>query len=59
MTKKIHRKFLPGKMELFGKFENVAKKNRNFSEICLEKLRIFLPGSTTPHISNQIDAAAP
>src|SRR6218665_1087671 len=32
-------------------------KNRVFSEIFLEN-RHFLPGSTTPQISNQIDAAA-
>jgi len=34
----------------------IAWKNRNISEICLEK-SIFLPGSTTHQISNQIDAA--
>jgi len=37
-------------------FVTLPEKNRNFSEICLEKLIFF--GSTTPQISNQIDAAA-
>jgi len=32
--------------------------NRNFSEICQEKSNLLLQGSTTPHISNQIYAAA-
>src|SRR6218665_249571 len=39
-------KHLPGKIEIF---REIARKNRNFSENCLEKL--------TPQISNQIDAA--
>ena len=39
-------------------FCEIAWKNLNFSEIFLEN-QFFLPGSTTPQISNQIDAAAP
>jgi len=35
----------------------IAWKNRNFSEIYLEKSKFVWPGSTTStHISNQIDA---
>ena len=35
----------------------IAWKNRNFLDICLEKSKFFSPGSTTPQILNQIDAA--
>jgi len=42
---------------LLEKIEIFSWKNRNFSEICLKNL-IFLPGSTTPHVLNRIDAAA-
>ena len=50
-----------------GHSEIYARKNRNYLEICLEKSKFFenligkidffLPESTTPQISNQIDAA--
>ena len=39
------RKFFPGKIELFFKF---TWKNRNLSEICLDKCEYFLPRSTDP-----------
>src|SRR6218665_1297534 len=55
---------LPEEIETFWKF---AWKNRNYLVKLPEKIeifrkfawkyRIFLPGSTTPQISNQIDAA--
>ena len=56
---------LPEKIETFCE---IAYTNRNFSEICPGKLiilmklpekksKFFSPGSTTPQISNQIDAA--
>ena len=48
-------KNLPGKIEIF---REIAWKNRNLLEICLEKSKFCWPGSTTPQISNQIDAAA-
>ena len=58
----VNGQFLPGKSNIFVK---LPEKNRFFlklsekffGEICLEN-RNFLPGSTTPQISNQIDAAA-
>jgi len=55
------------KKQVIWKF--LPEKNRNFSSICLEKLklfvnlpgklkfRIFLPGSRTLQISNQTDVA--
>src|SRR6218665_1271404 len=46
MTKKGHS-------EIF-----VPEKYRNFWSICLGKSKFFGPWSTTPQISNQIDAAA-
>jgi len=45
MTKKSRQKFLHGKSKSFGNF--LGKKSK-----------LFWPGSTTPQISNQIDAAA-
>ena len=47
-------KDLPGQIKIFCK---IAWRNRNFSEMCLEKSKFCWPGSTTPQISNQIDAA--
>ena len=51
-------------MEIFRQF---SWKDQNFLKICQEKSKVFgnlpgkidffLPGSTTPHILNQIDAA--
>ena len=46
MTKKVYRKFLPRKVELFWKFENVAWK-----------IGIFLTLIHDPQIPNQNDAA--
>jgi len=43
-------------MEKSKFFSEIAWKNRNFSEICLEKSN-FLTRVHDPKISNQIDAA--
>jgi len=59
MTKKrSFGNFFLKKIDIFCQF---AWKNQNFSSICLEKSKsfplnnqIFLPGSTTPQISNQM-----
>ena len=55
---------LPEKIKILNKFARKSRnfswncwKNQNFSEICLEKFKFCWPGSTTPQISNQIDAA--
>src|SRR6218665_1491965 len=42
------------KVEIFWE---IVTRNRNLSESCLVKIKIFGPGSMTPQISNQIDAA--
>ena len=55
MEKSKFFKNLTGQIEIFGE---IAWKKQNFSEICLEKSKYCWPGSTTPQISNQIDAAA-
>src|SRR6218665_1175777 len=45
---------LPGKIDIF--LCNCLNKLKFFGNL-LEKSKYFLPGSTTPQISNQIDAA--
>jgi len=39
-----------------GKIESFPWKNRNFSEVCLEKSKCFIRIHDPPQISNQIDA---
>ena len=43
------------KVDFWGE---IARRNLNFSEICLGKIEIFGPGYHEPQISNQIDATA-
>jgi len=69
MTKKVIRKFLPGKLNFFMSLINLPGKNQNLGGICLENIEIWgefawknRHSFTRIHvtqISNQIDATGP
>jgi len=51
------RKSLENLLEKSKFCGKIAWKYRNFTDICLEKSTFCWPGSSTPQISKEIDAA--